>query len=258
MAADGQEPGGPFDDDSLPLALLGDEALLGLGGDSPATPHVIVLFGATGDLARRKLLPGLFHLSRAGMLPDCHIVATSLEALDEGEYHGIARTACDEFARGLVTDEHWDAFVGRISYVPGHHGVHGLAETVRTLEATFDAEPRRLHYLSIPPHAADSVVRTLGEAGLTDRARVIMEKPFGTDLHSARRLNSLVREVFDDDQVFRIDHFLGKEAAVAGKMLYGLRFSKSFVVSGFCGSVASGFQAWAFAGAAGFTPKSQT
>ena len=81
------------------------------------------------------------------------------------------------------------------------------------LESTFDAEPRRLHYLSIPPHAADSVVRTLGEAGLTDRARIIMEKPFGTDLPSARRLNSLVREVFDDDQVFRIDHFLGKEAA---------------------------------------------
>ena len=213
MASDGQEPGGPFADDSLPLALLGEETLLDFGGHAPATPHVIVLFGATGDLAKRKLLPGLFHLSRAGMLPECHIVATSLDALDEGEYHGIARTACDEFARGHVSDEHWDEFVQRISYVPGHHGVHGLAETVRTLEATFDAEPRRLHYLSIPPHAADTVVRTLGEAGLTDRARVIMEKPFGTDLHSARQLNSRVREVFDDDQVFRIDHFLGKEAA---------------------------------------------
>ena len=112
-----------------------------------------------------------------------------------------------------MADHHWGEFQRRLVYVPGDHGVAGLAETVRRLEATFDDEPRRLHYLSIPPAAADAVVRTLGEAGLTDRSRVIMEKPFGTDLHSARRLNSVVREVFDDDQVFRIDHFLGKEAA---------------------------------------------
>jgi len=182
-------------------------------GHVPADPHVVVLFGATGDLAKRKLLPGLFHLSRAGMLPDCQIVATSLELLDDGEYHAIARSACDEFARGRVTDAHWGEFQSRITYVGGDRGVSGLAETVHRLEATFDAQPRRLHYLSIPPHAADSVVRTLGEAGLTDRSRIIMEKPFGTDLPSARRLNSLVREVFDDEQVFRIDHFLGKEAA---------------------------------------------
>lgn len=182
-------------------------------GPVPADPHVVVLFGATGDLARRKLLPGLFHLSRAGMLPDCHIVATSLEQLDDGEYHALARAACDEFARGVVREDHWGAFARRIVYVPGQAGVGGLAETVHRLEATFATEARRLHYLSVPPHAADSVVRTLGEAGLTERARVIMEKPFGTDLASARLLNARVRDVFDDDQVFRIDHFLGKEAA---------------------------------------------
>jgi glucose-6-phosphate 1-dehydrogenase len=197
------------------LGLLLDELVPGdgRGAHVPAAPHVIVLFGATGDLARRKLLPGLFHLSRAGMLPECHIVATSLEVLDDGEYHGIARSACDEFARGGVADHHWGEFQRRLVYVPGERGVTGLAETVQRLEATFESAPRRLHYLSIPPAAADSVVRTLGEAGLTERSRVIMEKPFGTDLHSARRLNSVVREVFDDDQVFRIDHFLGKEAA---------------------------------------------
>ncbi len=217
MASDMQDPGvgsdaGWADGD---LELLLDEVVPtnGDGTHVPAVPHVIVLFGATGDLAKRKLLPGLFHLSRAGMLPECHIVATSLELLDDGQYHGIARSACDEFARGGVTDHHWGEFQRRLVYVPGEHGVTGLAETVHRIEATFDAEPRRLHYLSIPPAAADSVVRTLGEAGLTDRSRVIMEKPFGTDLHSARKLNSAVSEVFDDDQVFRIDHFLGKEAA---------------------------------------------
>jgi glucose-6-phosphate 1-dehydrogenase len=215
MASDGQDHGAPALGDSPSALLLEEDTafLTGSSGHAPAEPHVIVLFGATGDLAKRKLLPGLFHLSRAGMLPDCHIVATSLELLDDGEYHGIARLACEEFTRGQITDEHWGVFQKRIVYVPGEHGVSGLAETVRRLESTFDAEPRRLHYLSIPPDAADSVVRTLGEAGLTDRARIIMEKPFGTDLPSARQLNSLVREVFDDDQVFRIDHFLGKEAA---------------------------------------------
>ena len=215
MASHRQDQIAPDLGDSPVALLLGDDQALptGMAGHAPSDPHVIVLFGATGDLAKRKLLPGLFHLSRAGMLPDCHIVATSLELLDDDGYHGIARQACDEFARGGITDEHWSAFQRRIVYVPGEHGVNGLAETVKRLEATFDVEPRRLHYLSIPPQAADSVVRTLGEAGLTDRARIIMEKPFGTDLASARRLNAQVGEVFDDEQVFRIDHFLGKEAA---------------------------------------------
>jgi glucose-6-phosphate 1-dehydrogenase len=179
----------------------------------PVPPHVIVLFGATGDLARRKLLPGLFHLSRAGLLPECRIVATSLEELDDFQYQLLARSACDEFARGEVGDDHWHRFRDRITYVPGSAGSAGLAKAVEHAEAELGGEPRRLHYLSIPPHAADAVVHTLAQAGLTDRARIIMEKPFGTDLPSARRLNAVVSEVFDDDQVFRIDHFLGKEAA---------------------------------------------
>jgi glucose-6-phosphate 1-dehydrogenase len=179
----------------------------------PVLPHVIVLFGATGDLARRKLLPGLFHLSRAGLLPDCRIVATSLEDLDDYQYQLLARAACDEFARGEISDDHWHQFRDRISYVSGSAGPAGLAKAVEHSEAALGGQPRRLHYLSIPPQAADSVVQTLAAAGLTDRARIIMEKPFGTDLPTARRLNAVVQEVFDDEQVFRIDHFLGKEAA---------------------------------------------
>ena len=217
MAGDSEFPGVGLDvvQTGADLEVLTETSGLPVDNSAhvPAVPHVIILFGATGDLAKRKLLPGLFHLSRAGMLPECHIVATSLEMLDEGAYRGIARAAIDEFARGGVTDHHWGQFQRRLTYVPGEHGVDGLAETVKRLEATFDTEPRRLHYLSIPPSAAHAVVRTLGEAGLTDRSRVIMEKPFGTDLHSARQLNSHVREHFEDEQVFRIDHFLGKEAA---------------------------------------------
>ena len=141
------------------------------------------------------------------------IVATSLEELDDNEYHGVARSACDEFVRGEISEEHWHRFRQRISYVPESHGATGLAEAVGRSEATLGGEPNRLHYLSIPPDAADVVVRTLGEAKLTDRARIIMEKPFGTDLPTARHLNGVVQETFDDDQVFRIDHFQGKEAA---------------------------------------------
>jgi glucose-6-phosphate 1-dehydrogenase len=185
----------------------------GDGDHAPLPPHVVVLFGATGDLARRKLLPGLFHLSQARLLPECRIVATSLEDLDDEAYRDLARRACDEFARGAVDDSRWREFSQHVHYVPGAHGVDGLATAVRTAEAALDVGARRLHYLSVPPHATPSVVRTLGDAGLNDRARVIMEKPFGTDLGSAQRLNGVVQQIFDEDQVFRIDHFLGKEAA---------------------------------------------
>ncbi len=172
-----------------------------------------MLFGATGDLARRKLLPGLYHLARAGLMPEFRIVATSLESIDDDAYRESARVACDEFVRGEVTDEEWQRFSRHISYVSGADGAAGLAKSVEQAEASLGGAPRRLYYLSIPPHAADQVVRTIGETGLTDRARIIMEKPFGTDLPSARHLNSVVHEVFEDEHVFRIDHFLGKEAA---------------------------------------------
>ncbi len=176
-------------------------------------PHVIVLFGATGDLTRRKLLPGLFHLARAGLLPECRIIATALDELDDNEYRALARKACDEFVRGAITDEDWLHFGRGLSYVPESDGPSGLRAAVATAEADLGGEARRLHYLSIPPHAARVVVETLGAAGLAERARIIMEKPFGTDLASAQQLNAAVQQVFREDQVYRIDHFLGKEAA---------------------------------------------
>jgi len=181
--------------------------------DAPVAPHVVVLFGATGDLARRKLLPGLFHLWRAGILPECRIVAASLEELDDHQYQALARAACNEHARGGVTEEQWAGFRECISYVGEADGAIGLAKAVEHAEATLGGEPRRLHHVSVPPAAAAAVVRLLAEAELTDRARVVMEKPFGTDLATARRLNAMVQEIFDDEQIFRIDHFLGKEAA---------------------------------------------
>ncbi len=180
---------------------------------SPLRPHVIVLFGATGDLSRRKLLPGLFHLSRAGLVPDCRIVATSLDDLDDDGFRAFARAACDEFGRGHITTAEWDRFASKIRFVSQSAGPEQLAKGVAEAEASLSDECLRLHYLSVPPKAAREVVRFLGEADLVDRARVIMEKPFGTDLASSIDLNAAVHEVFAEHQVFRIDHFLGKEAA---------------------------------------------
>ena len=179
----------------------------------PLTPHVIVLFGATGDLSRRKLIPGLLHLYQAGLVPDCRIVGTSLEDFDDESFRTFARQACDEFSSHVITAEDWTAFSRRFSYVRSDSGAAGLAAAVAEAERQLGGEPRRLHYLSVPPNAARAVVRTLGEAGLVDRSRIIMEKPFGTDLASARVLNASLHETFSEDQIYRIDHFLGKEAA---------------------------------------------
>ncbi len=179
----------------------------------PLEPHVVVLFGATGDLARRKLLPGLLHLMRSGLLPDCRIVGTALDDLGDEGFRGLVRAACDEFARSPVSPLEWSALADRLTYASLAGGASDLVARVREAEAPLGGHPRRLHYLSIPPAAAPQVVRMLGDTALADRSRVIMEKPFGTDLASARDLNALVSEVFADAQVFRIDHFLGKEAA---------------------------------------------
>jgi len=188
-------------------------------------PHVIVLFGATGDLSRRKLIPGLFHLSQAGLLPEeFRIVGTSLDDLDDERFRDFARDALREFCRVKFGDEEWAAFSERLSYVPSR--ADALAAGVGQAEEAIGEEASRLHYLSVPPSAAGPIIRTLGEAGLADRARVIMEKPFGTDLESARALNETVHEVFAEDQIFRIDHFLGKEAALN---MLALRFANGFL-----------------------------
>jgi len=176
-------------------------------------PHLIVLFGATGDLARRKLLPGILHLLRSRLAADSRIVAVSMDDLDDDGFRRFAQDACREFGRP-VPEEEWDDFAPKLHYVNVADGPARLAEVARRLEEELGGAPRRLHYLSVPPRAAVDVVRTLDEAGLVERSRIIMEKPFGTDLESARALNARIHEVFDEDQIFRIDHFLGKEAAL--------------------------------------------
>jgi glucose-6-phosphate 1-dehydrogenase len=182
-------------------------------GVGPQYPQVVVLVGATGDLARRKLLPGLFHLSSSGFIPGCRIIGVSLEELDADGFRKLARDALTEFSTRKIAPADWEVFSSNLDYVPLTVGADALHAAVLKAEQSLNAESRRLHYLSVPPNAALSAVRLLGDADLVERSRVIMEKPFGTDLASAVSLNRKLHEVFDEERIFRIDHFLGKEAA---------------------------------------------
>jgi glucose-6-phosphate 1-dehydrogenase len=181
---------------------------------SPLRPQVMVVFGATGDLARRKLLPGLFHLAQAGLLPECRIIGTSLDDFDDDSFRAFAHSALEEFAHHGVPSEDWDSFRPRLFFLCQSAGNEALAKLVQELEDELGGDVSRLHYLSVPPAAAPEVVESLGEVGLAERARIIMEKPFGTDLASAVQLNRKLHSTFDESQIFRIDHFLGKEAAL--------------------------------------------
>jgi glucose-6-phosphate 1-dehydrogenase len=178
--------------------------------------HVIVLFGATGDLARRKLLPGLFHLHAAGLLPREYRVIGSAPkqfALTTEQFKEHAEQACSDFCITKPTDASWSSFAGRLSFAPADPGqTDELTEAVQRAEKEIGGLVRRLYHLAVPPAAFTSVVGFLGAAGLARDARVIVEKPFGTDLPSARALNQALHAVFDESQVFRIDHFLGKES----------------------------------------------
>jgi len=180
-----------------------------------------VLFGASGDLARRKLLPGLFHLATAGLMPErFRIIGTSRRERSDEEFRALTRAAIGDDAANL---DAWERFSACLSFVPFRVDDAGpLAQAVQRAERDLGAGARRLHYLSVPPGAAGELVQAIGDSGLSERARVILEKPFGTDLDSARRLNRLLHDVFPEERVFRIDHFLAREAV---QNLLALRFA---------------------------------
>jgi glucose-6-phosphate 1-dehydrogenase len=182
-------------------------------GVGPKYPQVVVLVGATGDLSRRKLLPGLFHLATAGFIPGCRIIGVSLDAVDADGFRALAREALDHFSSRKIAEASWASFAEGLDYVPLAAGAAALAAAVARAEQALGVGTERVHYLSVPPNAALRAVRLLGEAGLVERSRIIMEKPFGTDLASAQVLNAELHKVFAEQQIFRIDHFLGKEPA---------------------------------------------
>ena len=187
------------------------------------SPNVIMLFGATGDLAKRKLLPGLLNLSQAGLLPPFRVVGAARQPMSDEEFRRMALQACDDFGKRGFSEEQRKGFTDRLSYVNvADANADLLADAVNGAKEDLGPGARCLLYLSVPPQAALSLIELIGEAGLVEDSRIIMEKPFGTDLESARQLNDAIHEVFPESQIFRIDHFLGKEAA---QNILALRFA---------------------------------
>ncbi|MFC4945733.1 glucose-6-phosphate dehydrogenase [Pseudonocardia sp. GCM10023141] len=184
-------------------------------------PHVLVMFGASGDLAHRKLVPGLFHLHGAGLLPDIRIIGTGRHSPGTD----------DEFRAKIAPEDagpEWTAFAERIRFVvsSADDGAD-LAAAVAAAEKDLGGSGvRRLLYLSVPSAAMQPMIAMLHDTGLDERSRLVLEKPFGHDLDSAEELNAAVLEVFAETEVFRIDHFLGKEAV---QNILALRFANGLV-----------------------------
>ncbi|HUJ07986.1 MAG TPA: glucose-6-phosphate dehydrogenase [Streptosporangiaceae bacterium] len=178
--------------------------------------HVIVLFGATGDLAKRKLLPGLFHLAKSNLLPKGYRIIGSAPAqfaMTDEQFRAHAKSAVAQFGLAMPTGAAWQAFESRLRFgAADPDDPKPLVEAIREAEDEIGGSPRRLFHLAVPPSAFASVIEMLGQTRLSEKSRVIIEKPFGTDLASAKALTEVVHSVFDESQVFRIDHFLGKES----------------------------------------------
>ncbi|MFF5055112.1 glucose-6-phosphate dehydrogenase [Micromonospora sp. NPDC000663] len=177
----------------------------------------VVLFGVTGDLVSKKLFPALYELSRRGRL-DVPVIGVARSPWDDQQLVTTARKSVTE-TNDEVDDEAFDALARQLSMISGDYADPGTYQ--RLAQRLKDAR-RPIFYLAIPPAVFGAVVEGLAAAGLADRGRVIVEKPFGRDLASSRELDRTLRAAFDPQRVFRIDHYLGKEA-VEG--LYAFRFA---------------------------------
>ena len=188
--------------------------------------HVIVIFGGNGDLSKRKLLPALYHLVVEGMMPaDYRIIGNSRSEFTDAQFDDFARSSIDEFSRCELEESVFKEFADRLTYVshefqPG--STDPLQEAISAAEKELSGDVRLLFYLSVPPAAFAPITEGIGECGFQDRARVVFEKPFGTDLESFQELSRVVHSVLDESQIFRIDHFLGKEAV---QNILALRFA---------------------------------
>ncbi len=189
--------------------------------ERPGDPCLLVVFGATGDLTKRKLLPALFNLRSMGLLPaESAVVAVVRKPLDDEAFRVEATEAIGRFATGPVDPAAWADFRARLHAVSGDLGLAAtyreLADRLAILDSQLGTRGNVLFYLATPPEVFAPIVARLGEAGLTrageDRwRRVVVEKPFGRDLESAVALNRDLRATLREDQIFRIDHYLGKE-----------------------------------------------
>ncbi len=186
----------------------------------PVAPTTLVIFGATGDLARRKLLPALYNLAHDGALPErFHLVGVSRQEKAHEDYRAECEEAIRRFSRRTPKEDVLKALLEEVKYVPGvfdDDSVYTeLAKVLDSFDAHADEPLNRAFYLSTAPEFFPVIVEQLGRSELAQhegaQVRVIIEKPFGTTLEEARELNRRVLGIFEEQQVFRIDHYLGKE-----------------------------------------------
>jgi glucose-6-phosphate 1-dehydrogenase len=199
----------------------------------PVRPTALVIFGATGDLAHRKLLPALYNLAHEGALPErFELIGVARRDQPNEDFRAIARESIERFSRRHPDPSVLDGLVANIRYVPGTFDEDSVYSDIQRNLREFDeqagAQLNRVFYLSTAPQFFPLISQKLGQAGLDQaddaETRVVIEKPFGYDLDSARKLNAEVLEVFEESQVFRIDHYLGKETV---QNLMALRFANS-------------------------------
>jgi glucose-6-phosphate 1-dehydrogenase len=183
---------------------------------APPQSQAVVIFGASGDLTKRKIIPALYNICCEGLLPERFaIVGYARTMWSEDEFREHARDAIKQFSRTPFDDDKWRHFSELLHYVSGEfheeHGFAHLMEELEHLDTDLRLEKRRLYYCATPPSAFELIVERIGELGNPGDARIVIEKPFGHDLESAKELNRVVHEVFEESRVFRIDHYLGKE-----------------------------------------------
>ena len=201
-----------------------------------AEPCTVVIFGASGDLTRRKLIPALYNLLLDGMLPSHFaIVGTGRKDLRHEDFRAGMREGIQTYSRRSLDPSTWSAFEPRLFYHRGSISEAGTYEGLKVLltqvEADQHVQGNRIFYLAVPPDAFTPICQGLRRSGLAYPAdshkpfcRIIVEKPIGHDLESARQINAALAEVFDESQIFRIDHYLGKETV---QNLMVLRFANS-------------------------------
>jgi glucose-6-phosphate 1-dehydrogenase len=187
-----------------------------VAGMKPPEPQAVVIFGASGDLTRRKLLPAFWHLFVEGLLPDEFAIAgyARTEMTDE-QFRELAHHAVQEFGKADPEGERWQEFAKRLCYVPGEFdaqkSMEHLRERLEEIDARHGTNGGRFFYCATPPAAYPKIVARIGESEMHPDAKIVIEKPFGNNLERARELNRQLHAVFDESQVFRIDHYLGKE-----------------------------------------------
>jgi glucose-6-phosphate 1-dehydrogenase len=197
--------------------------LQGLSKHRGAPPTVVVIFGASGDLTARKLIPAIYNLSVDNLLPaDFHLVGYGRKEMSDDEFRAIAAKAVKDFSRREMDDQVWSRVSANTTYVSGAYdekaGFDKLAAHIKDIEKGVGSEVQSMFYISTPPSVFFPIIENLGASGLGGRylgkpvhSKVIIEKPFGKDLDSARALNAELGSVFQENQVYRIDHYLGKE-----------------------------------------------